>query len=186
MSDEMKLVYNAAIVGNSGGWLGYPAIWVDPQLNAGSPIYHSPKAEGSKNWALVLDRRDPKQAPLFEGNLSSNTDVPDTLRSLMTPDHIMLFMSAGLNDVIPQGDLFKMLQENGAGAELTKVERFAYFRGCGMVSPYLYKLVCVPGSNLPGIEHSMKCTYAFAAPRGLDSLISLIPGADGYSPIEIG
>ncbi|MGB3243910.1 MAG: hypothetical protein WBB25_05220 [Sulfitobacter sp.] len=197
MSEKITLVFDTSVYTNdSGPWQGAAKVWVNPGKQASSPDYATAYNSKTENWALVLDRKDPTKPPLFNSRISSNTDAPDNLKTLMTPAHILLYMAAGYGAAIPQGNLFTMLQQNGAGARLQKLERFAYFNGCGMTVPSLYTLVSVPGSNLPGIEHITSAktgssyypdhkTYVYTAGT-LASLISLIPGTDGYAPVEIG
>ena len=203
MSEDHTVVFTAgANTRADNSWGGTGSLWVDPGHNAGyAKIYAGTQQTPLPNfWALVLDRRDPTKQPLLNLQLTSNTDVPPQLSALLTPEHLLFFYAAYSPYQMPQGALFDALSRNGAGAQLHRLERLAYFNGCGMSAYSLYMLVSVPGTGMPGFEFAdftrsantfdYKATpqgylYGYTFPKHT-MLISLLPGPDGYSPLEIG
>lgn len=195
MPDAMPIVF-----GTSGGlnigksWNGYAMVWVNPQGKVFSPTYNTDYKVSNNWWALVLDRKDPTKAPAFMGPLPNNTDVPTKLEAVLTPDHLLFFMATAATRHMPQGDLYEALSKNGAGAALTKIEQLATYNGCGMEGSYLYSLVSVPGTGTAGIEKSEPgvSAYSYGDPHvsvsvslRFQTLLSLIPGPHGYTPMEI-
>lgn len=175
MSKAIPVIFNSFYQANIG-----VRVYVDPGANAYPTYWTTAKANAPANWALVLDRKNPKQAPLFEGSLSSNTDVPQALADAVSEESILFFSCLGGLQAVPQGALFKFLHANGAGAEILKLESFAHFNGCGMQGMMAYNLVSVPGSGVAGIEKSALMGSTFR------TLLSLVPSASGYVPIEVG
>lgn len=186
MSKEISLVFNTVLYQDTAHInQGISYVWVSPPQT--SPNHTSRFSTAVHNWALVLDRKDPTKPALFAGDFDGNTTPPAALSALMSPDNILLYMCAGTSNDIPQGDLFTMLKDNGGGSFLQKLETLAYFNGSGMTGTLLYTLVSVPGSNLPGIEH---LKFGHIGPSQVlgtqKSVISLVPGANGYAPVEVG
>lgn len=196
MADSIPIVFNvSAMQRYQIPFSGYASVWVNPDASAGSPKYASVYNTLTNNWALVLDRKDLTKPALFNATLTSNTDVPANLAAAVAKDSVLLFMFAGQIENAPQGALFTMLQENGAGDELQKLERYAYYHGCGMAGASAYCLVSVPGSGLQGIEKSALETYAMSVEKNnkysavtiyFNTLLSMVPGPNGYVPMEIG
>lgn len=195
MSTAMPIVFNTTAVEQSNnGFVGSASLYVNPTETVVGPTYYTDYKLANNNWAVVLDRNDPTKPALFNARLASNTDVPGDLANAMKQDCILFFMCASYSWQIPQGDLFTLLQENGAGGELQKLERYAYFCGCGMTWHGLYNLISVPGSGLPGIEKTQTGYLVFStnppvnsnAQLGISTLLSMVPGANGYMPVEVG
>lgn len=196
MSKSFPIVFKTnAFQLNNGPYSGNGFIFVNPQETSLGYTYRTGWKEPVYNWAVVLDRKDPTQPALFNDALASSTDVPGALATAVEGDSILFFLSAGYASQVPQGALFTFLQNNGAGANLHKLERYAYFSGCGMSWSGLYCLVSVPGSGLPGIEYakSAEVSYTLAPDSsrssvvvGFDIFLDMVPSADGYVPVEVG
>lgn len=192
MSKEITLIYNSLLFLASPTKLaGEAYVWITPQS---SPNFTSRFDTDVNIWALVLDRKDPSKE-LFSAKIDGNSEPPAALQALMTPDNILIYMSAGSANAIPQGNLYTMLKDNGAGAYLEKLEALALFNGSGMTGSILYSLVTIPGSNMPGIEKlttGLSGTTTYPDTSGsiyvygyLSSVIKLVPGSNGYAPILV-
>lgn len=196
MAEELDLIYNASLYNdadNQFNWMGSASVWISPPQTM--PNYTSVYDGQVNNWALVLDRNDPTKPALFNAPIEGNTEPPAALSALMTAGHILIFMCAGTAQNLPQGNLFKMLQDNGAGSSLKKLETLAYFNGSGMIGSLLYTLVSLPSAGLTGIEHmttgeSGRSTYPntdtfVSIWSKLSSVMKLVPSDEGYVPVEI-
>lgn len=196
MANAIPIVFTA-----SGGqqyqkpFVGYAGIWVNPQGKVMSPDYQTDYTKSPNNWALVLDRNDPTKPPLFVGNLDSNTDVPTAFGDAVAKESLLFYVFAGNNAQVPQGALFTLLEKCGAGGELQKLERLAYYNGCGMLFNSAYCLVATPNTGLSGIEKSdfqiYGATYASPAVTvttgiAFKTLLTMVPGSNGYMPVEVG
>lgn len=196
MADAIPLVFNASGSQQYQQMMRvFSFVWVNAHAGSGSPNYQTDYGVITNNWALVLDRNDPTKPAYFNSALSSNTDVPAALADAVAKESLLFFSFAGYNQQVPQGALFNLLQENGAGGELLKLERLAYYHGCGMLWNSAYCLVSSPGTGLPGIEKSAPQEYGTsqtqtgpASPVSItfQTLLSLVPGPNGYAPMEIG
>lgn len=198
MSSSATLVFNGSYYHSQtdGSLIGLPNIWLNPNPPGRSADFVANSADPTNNWALVLDRNDLTKTPAFYGRIPSNTDVPAALSAAMTTDNVLFYMMAGFTQNFPQGDLFAMLMQNGAGPSLLKMEQLALFNGSGMTGATVYTLVSVPGSGLAGIETIGKARYGSSYYPNKDTwvetrcvtstVISMVPSADGCYPVEIG
>lgn len=199
MPEDITLVLTSSIfvLPPGGVYTCNAQAWINPPRNADGPNFATttPSTKVS-NWALVLDRMDPTKPPLYQEASDASTAPSDDLLALMTPAHILVYVSGGRSTDLPQGALFTMLRQNGGGSLLKKAQQLSFFNASGMMNGLLYTLVSVPGSNLPGIENLVQSGTGDTlgpidgdynqAQGNIQSLYSLVSGSDGYDPTEIG
>lgn len=172
----------------SNGWAGVmlnTATGTNPDANGtGDPL----------NYVAIFDRKNPNAGPVFQGNAPSSTTVQPGLTQYLTTDYMMFWASAAFVTQMPQGALYDMLNSNGGGAQLQKMETLSTKFACGVNGGLVYLLATIPNSGVEGIEfleqrstsssQGSSPTYTYKnGPFRL--LLELVPSPNGlYSPVN--
>ncbi|MFO7567473.1 MAG: hypothetical protein R6X02_32820 [Enhygromyxa sp.] len=149
--------------------------------------------------AWVIDRSQPNNPLVYKTNWTDNNEVPEGLRPYLTDAYILLFGFAGWITSAPAGDLYRTLIENGAGAELRKLQSMSTALACGVSGLWMYSLITTPGTGTPGVDVSHMArsnsgqttgsppyasVYSIAA-YAYDLTVQLVSGTDGkYNPVR--
>lgn len=104
------------------------------------------------NWVTVFGREDPIGKPVFSATAPDSTTVPPGLDAYLTDDDLMSWASGAFVSGMPQGALFEMLDANGGGALLHRMEAMATQLACGVSANMADLLATVPGAEDPGFE----------------------------------
>lgn len=109
--------------------------------------------------------------PSLIGPFSWNdpTTVPNGMAQMLTPTNIFVF---GCYGVVPMGELFRTLRDNGAGLALGKLEALAVQVGYSL-EPTLYGLISIPGSGHTGVENAMLDPYQSASYKGTSAYVNI-------------
>jgi hypothetical protein len=136
-------------------------------------------------WFLVLDRSTLKQ--VYSQSSQNNDNPPSGLSKYLTSDYILCVASNALDtDNVPQGPLYDLLSENGAGQQLQRLVQINAQLSCGSIGQVSYILVNVPGTGLPGLEENAIIQGpGVGAVMTAQLLPTVINGKTVYTPVEV-
>lgn len=153
------------------------------QIGIGTNILtQTPKQWGY--WFVVIDR---SSLQVVYNQVQSSANTAPNLGSYNTSDYILIVatLGVGLNNQ-PQGDLFKLLDLNGGGLQLRRVEQIATQFNCGSLGTFGYALVGVLGNqNVPGFEASMIGLPGVGPILAVQLMPTTIAGKTVYTPVQL-
>ncbi len=133
---------------------------------------------------VILDRTDPRAAPVFTSHSSDIDEVPSGITPFLNDRYLLAVGFGGGVAFSPQGALFQLLMANGAGPLLLELETWATRFGCGYFGSFAYALLSVPGSGQTGLE---RLSNGVSSPFTGYITAAFVPGDDGlFTPVQIG
>ncbi|MBL4801569.1 MAG: hypothetical protein JKY45_06715 [Emcibacter sp.] len=194
MSENIPVLFSAVFT--------IPTVWNGGEayytVNIGSASGQSPSTMGKGDplhHVIIYNRKDPNAGPVFEANAPDNTTVPKGLEQYLTDEYIMFWVSAAFTAGMPQGALFKMLDENGGGRLLRRMEILSTAMACGVNANMVYMVASIPNVGLGGVEYLGQAEMSMSGGKDptrvhkvapYQMLLELIPAPNGdYTPLEL-
>ena len=135
-------------------------------------------------WFTVYDRKT--LAKVYDVSQTNADTVPSGLSDYLNSNYILAVVSNLLGtDNVPQGNLYAMLNANGAGSQLARLEQINLQLSCGELGHVAYVLLTVPGTGNPGFEESALNTVQGAIMTA-QLLPTVLPDKSTiYTPVEV-
>lgn len=145
----------------------------------------SPPANNGGFWVVVVDRYSLKV--VINTVQTANDQAPD-LGSYDTDQYMLLFVGLSMRtDRLPQGALYAFLIDNGAGAQLNRLEEIERVYGCGVFGAAAYILVGILGPGQPSTKGIEGAAIDYAFPTGVVLTLGLLGTQVGsqtiYTPV---